>query len=146
LKGFQKLRVERLSILAMGRRGKMTPIINKIRITIGREVETFTLNRELLVSRSAAVKRVRKMRELAQVFLRDRGPFSGRLEPYTNEYMSLSHFPVEPNRIALDDLEFPSLDMGPAMFPADCDVLALQATEIGDPRRMDLDDVFGGST
>jgi hypothetical protein len=127
----------------------MTPIIRKIRIRIGPEGETFALDRELLVGRSAAVKRVRGMRELAQAFLRDRGPLGGSAEFGTSDSMNFTLFPMEPNRIALDDLEFPSLDLAAAIFQDDCDALPLQATEIGDPllesANMGCDDGFGGS-
>jgi hypothetical protein len=133
----------------MGRRGKTTPIINKIRIKIGRDVETFTLDRELLVGRSAAVKRVREMRGLAQAFLQDRRSFGCGTEPSTSEPVNLSLFPVEPSRCALDELELPSLEIGTALWPSDSDGLPLQATELGDPllgsRAMDFDDGFSGS-
>jgi hypothetical protein len=50
----------------MGRRGKQSPIMKRIRVTIGSTCEEFLLNHEKLPKRRDAVRRLMKLAQLAR--------------------------------------------------------------------------------
>jgi hypothetical protein len=79
----------------MGRRARDAPMVKRIKIKIGPYVNTFALDREMLVGRAAAINHVREIRELARAFSQSQGASSGPA--------NLSQLTSEANHIAFDD-------------------------------------------